>query len=185
MPGSCPSRSATAGGRDEGSANPILGTHRLSSARSWSLPCMTALTAWSFIPRDNEKRGVPTQTDPEPKHEVSAPSRSPPLVRESAGFTLSRWRHGFKSRWDYLTLRCANQRRNLVRRQDLLPGHHAKLLHEEPDERLPLLRRAAINEQLEVPSPLGHIFRHGSRRGPRRASFSDRLLGLQRRDPAP
>src|SRR6266540_3822106 len=131
MPGSCPSRSATAGGRDEGSANPILGTHRLSSARSWSLPCMTALTAWSFIPRDNEKRGVPTQTDPEPKHEVSAPSRSPPLVRESAGFTLSRWRHGFKSRWDYQSVQNPNRvRREPECRADVSPPYHAHFIDE-------------------------------------------------------
>jgi hypothetical protein len=103
---------------------------------------------------------------------------------ESASRTLSRWRHGFKSRWDYLTLRCANQRRDLVRGQDLPPAPHAKLLYQKPDERLPLLGRGALDEQPEVSSPISHVVGRGSRRELVRVSFGDRsLLGLQSVDP--
>lgn len=36
------------------------------------------------------------------------------------------------------------------RSADLLPAHNAELLHQEPDERLLLLRRGALDEPLEV-----------------------------------
>jgi hypothetical protein len=60
---------------------------------------------------------------------------------------------------------CANQRRNLVRRPDFHPAHHAELLHQEPDERLPLLRRGALEEQLDA-------------RGSRQASYDSCVPAL-------
>src|SRR6266508_3996859 len=107
----------------------------------------------------DESRVWPRQGASNPQ--VRMPIRLSPQVAKSAPGTLSRWRHGFKSRWDYLTLRCANQRRNLVRGKDLLPAHHAKLLHQEPDECLLLLRHGALEERLEVPGPLGNVMSHG------------------------
>src|SRR6266511_2412779 len=53
------------------------------------------------IPQDIEKRGVTTGTDPEPYPQVNGPFRPPLQVMEPARLNLSRWRHGFKSRWDY------------------------------------------------------------------------------------
>ena len=53
------------------------------------------------IPHDIEKRGVTTGTDPEPDPQVNGLFVPPLHVSGSAGLNLSRWRHGFKSRWDY------------------------------------------------------------------------------------
>src|SRR6266508_2340570 len=53
------------------------------------------------IPQDIEKRGVTTGTDPEPYPQVNGPFRPPLQVMEPARLNLSRWRHGFKSRWDF------------------------------------------------------------------------------------
>jgi hypothetical protein len=74
------------------------------SARSFEAPpCMTTPSDLDPVlsPHEDEKRRVTTETDPEPKHQVRCRFRSPSLVTEAARFTLSRWRHGFKSRWDY------------------------------------------------------------------------------------
>jgi hypothetical protein len=53
------------------------------------------------IPHDIENRGVATGIDQElnPQLSVAFPPR--PQVRGMARVNLSRWRHGFKSRWDY------------------------------------------------------------------------------------
>jgi hypothetical protein len=53
------------------------------------------------IPHDIEKRRVTTGTDPEPDPQVNGLIPLPPQVTGSARPNLSRWRHGFKSRWDY------------------------------------------------------------------------------------
>ncbi len=53
------------------------------------------------IPHDVKNRGVGTGIDQELNPQVSRPLRVPPQVTESARLNLSRWRHGFKSRWDY------------------------------------------------------------------------------------
>ena len=53
------------------------------------------------IPHDIEKRGVATGIDQERNPQVSGPIPPPPQVTEPARLNLSRWRHGFKSRWDY------------------------------------------------------------------------------------
>jgi hypothetical protein len=54
-----------------------------------------------FIPHDIEDRGVTTGTDKEHNAHVTGAIRVLPQVTEYARPTLSRWRHGFKSRWDY------------------------------------------------------------------------------------
>jgi PAS domain-containing protein len=53
------------------------------------------------IPHDIENRGVGTGIDQELTPQVSSPPPPPPQVTKSARANLSRWRHGFKSRWDY------------------------------------------------------------------------------------
>src|SRR6266508_2869524 len=53
------------------------------------------------IPHDVENRRVATRFDQELNPQISGPSRVPPQVTESARLNLSRWRHGFESRWDY------------------------------------------------------------------------------------
>jgi hypothetical protein len=68
----------------------------------------------ALIPHDIEKRWVTTQIDPEPKHQVRAGFLASAAGRGIGLTTLSRWRHGFEPRWDYLTLRCANQRRDPI-----------------------------------------------------------------------
>src|SRR6266542_3127072 len=134
------------------------------SPRPSSPRCMTASTDW---PRIGPAVYCATTQEDELRREenpqVDKHLKASPQVAESAPGTLSRWRHGFEPRWDYLTLRCANQRRKLVRREDLLPAHHAELLDQEPDERLPLLRRGAPDEHLEVLSPIGHVVGRWSR----------------------
>jgi hypothetical protein len=53
------------------------------------------------ILHDIEDRGVATGIDQELMPQVSGPIPPAPLVTEPARLNLSRWRHGFKSRWDY------------------------------------------------------------------------------------
>jgi hypothetical protein len=53
------------------------------------------------IPHVIEKRGVTTGIDPEPNRQVDGLIPLPPQVTRSARLNLSRWRHGFKSRWEY------------------------------------------------------------------------------------
>jgi hypothetical protein len=63
----------------------------------------------------------------------------------------------FESARLHLTFRCANQRRNLARGEDLIPAHHAKLLHEQSEQGLALLRGAGTKERPEVYRPLRDI----------------------------
>jgi hypothetical protein len=58
-----------------------------------------------------------------------------------------------------LTFRGANQRRDLVRRTDRLPAHYAKLLHEQTEESLPLLRRSCAEKRPEISGPLRDVDR--------------------------
>lgn len=53
------------------------------------------------IPHDDEERGVATGGNRQRKPQVSGHLRVPPQVARTAWTTLSRWRHGFESRWDY------------------------------------------------------------------------------------
>ena len=53
------------------------------------------------IPHDIENRGVATGIDWELNPHVRGLFPPPPQVTELARVNLSRWRHGFKSRWDY------------------------------------------------------------------------------------
>jgi hypothetical protein len=53
------------------------------------------------IPHDDEKQGVATRGNPEPKEQVRGRFRDSPQVARTARPTLSRWRHGFEPRWDY------------------------------------------------------------------------------------
>jgi hypothetical protein len=43
-----------------------------------------------------------TGTDPEPNPQVNTLIPLPPQVAKSARLNLSRWRHGFEPRWDYM-----------------------------------------------------------------------------------
>src|SRR6266498_2544846 len=132
--------------------------HQATSQPVAALSCMTAATDWPRI--GPATHCAMTQEDEwrrEANPQVDDHLMATPQVAESPSGTLSRWRHGFKSRWDYLTLRCANQRRNVGGRRDLLPAHHTEFLHQEPDERLLLLRRGALEEQLDVSGPLGDV----------------------------
>jgi hypothetical protein len=64
------------------------------------------------IPHDVENRGVATGIDGELIAQVSSSLfPPPPQVTGSARLNLSRWRHGFKSRWDYAGKRpCSGSR---------------------------------------------------------------------------
>jgi hypothetical protein len=53
------------------------------------------------ISHDIENRAVATRIDQERSPQVSGACQRSPQVTESARLNLSRWRHGFKSRWDY------------------------------------------------------------------------------------
>ena len=53
------------------------------------------------IPHEVENQGVATGIDRKLNPPVNAPIRAPPQVTDSTRTTLSRWRHGFESRWDY------------------------------------------------------------------------------------
>jgi hypothetical protein len=53
------------------------------------------------IPHDDEERGAATTSNPETETQVSGHVRPELLVTDSARTTLSRWRHGFETRWDY------------------------------------------------------------------------------------
>jgi hypothetical protein len=81
------------------------GTRRIrrggrGSVRIWG-PLPTGHSDPAHIPHDDEERGVATGGNPEPKPQVNDRFRPGPQVARSAWTTLSRWRHGFKSRWDY------------------------------------------------------------------------------------
>ena len=56
-----------------------------------------------------------------------------------------------------MTFRCANQRRDLVGREDLIPAHHAKLLHEQSEQRLSLLHRAGTQNRAKILGPLRDV----------------------------
>jgi hypothetical protein len=68
------------------------------------LPCMTASPDW---PRNGpatyrttgQEDGLRGEANPQVERNLLAS----PQVVEAASRSLSRWRHGFKSRWDYLT----------------------------------------------------------------------------------
>ncbi len=53
------------------------------------------------IPHDIENRGVATGNDRGLNPQIRSLFPPPPQVTGSATLNLSRWRHGFKSRWDY------------------------------------------------------------------------------------
>ena len=53
------------------------------------------------IPQDIENRPVATGIDQETESSGQRPFSGSPQVTGSARLNLSRWRHGFKSRWDY------------------------------------------------------------------------------------
>jgi hypothetical protein len=62
-------------------------------------------SARQAIPRVSRTRtkneGVTTESNPELKPQVSGRFRPGAQFTKSSRVTLSRWRHGFKSRWDY------------------------------------------------------------------------------------
>ncbi len=54
-----------------------------------------------FVPRTTGRRQETAGTSEQLNWQVSCQIRAFSLVPEMAPRTLSRWRHGFKSRWDY------------------------------------------------------------------------------------
>jgi hypothetical protein len=55
----------------------------------------------AFVPRTTGRRQETVGTAGASNPQVRDSIRASPLVAKSAPRTLSRWRHGFKSRWDY------------------------------------------------------------------------------------
>src|ERR671911_2234897 len=66
--------------------------------RHW--PQVAALDRPAFVPRTTGRRQEMTGTAGASNPQVRNEIRPSPQVARSAPRTLSRWRHGFKSRWD-------------------------------------------------------------------------------------
>jgi hypothetical protein len=62
---------------------------------------ISALNRPAFVPRTTGRRQEITGTAGASNRQVRNQIRPSPQVARSASRTLSRWRHGFKSRWDY------------------------------------------------------------------------------------
>src|SRR5918995_2482714 len=67
--------------------------------RHW--PQVAVLDRPAFVPRTTGRRQEMTGPAGASNPQVSNEIRPSPQVVRSAPRTLSRWRHGFKSRWDY------------------------------------------------------------------------------------